>query len=342
MPDVLSQQEIDALLSMTGEPMVPDITAPSGKKRVPDKVRSHNFKAQRKITDDPRRTLESIHRSFATLLTSAFSTMQKTIVDVAPPHIVDEMPYSDFVVTLLNPSCSYIFNMQIEENDPVRAVIDFSPNLAFSFIDRLFGGKGEANVQNRPLTHIEEPVMEAVAERALVELARSWTQFLDIQVFTELDNFQPNPDFLQIASHEEVVVFLSFEVSSPSLGSMMINLCYPFSLLEPIMDMLNPRRALSTKRKSSPAGPQIQKYLENVPSEIRVQLGAAHLTIRDLLSLQKGDVVALNTRINDPSIFFVGDKPKFLARPGRLGRSLAVEILRPIPLEEEDKYQVDY
>ncbi|MBI4530407.1 MAG: FliM/FliN family flagellar motor switch protein, partial [Candidatus Latescibacteria bacterium] len=161
-------------------------------------------------------------------------------------------------------------------------------------------------------------------------------------VLTELDAFQPNPDFLQIAAHEDVVVFISFEVSSPSLGSMMINLCYPFSLLEPIMDLLTPRRALSTRKKSTPSGTQVQKYLANIPSEVRVQLGTTRLTIRDLLSLQEGDVVALNARINDPSVFFVGDKPKFLARPGRWGRSLAVEILRPIPLEEEDKYQVNY
>lgn len=342
MPDVLSQQEIDALLAMTSED-VSEAALPPGK-RLADKARSYNFKGQRKITEDARKTLEGIHRSFATLLTGTFSTMQKTIVEVAPPHITDEMPYSDFVVTLLNPSCSYTFEMKIEDSEPVRCVIDFSPSLAFCFVDRMFGGKGESTLQNRPLTPIERPMMLEVAARALEDLAASWVQILDISVDVNPTDisFQPNPDFLQVSSHEEIVVYVAFEVSSASLGSMLINLCYPFTLLEPIIDLLNPQRALSTRKKTVPAGPRIEKYLARVPSEVRVVLGSARITIRDLLGLREGDVVTLETRVNEPSVLFVGDRPKYLTRPGKVGKSLAVEVLRSVETDEEERFVAEY
>ena len=52
------------------------------------------------------------------------------------------------------------------------------------------------------------------------------------------------------------------------------------------------------------------------------------LTVRDILSLKQGDVIRLNnTRITDQMVLKVGNKPKFLCRPGKVGNKLAVMIL---------------
>jgi flagellar motor switch protein FliM len=285
-------------------------------------------------------TLKGIHRSLATLLTSSFSAFQKTLIDVTF-NVAEEIPYSEFVISIMNPSCSYTCNVKFEDYDPGIMVIDISPNLAFSFIDRMLGGKGEVSIpQSRALTSIEQPIVEKVVNRALENLISVWEQ-MNLSVTVEIQEFYSNPEFLHIAIQNENVAYVDFEVSGVGWSGM-IRLCYPYSLLEPILSLLTPQRSLSIKKKSASSGPRVQKQLERVPSEVAIQLGTTRITIRDLLDLREGDVLTLDTKIHEPSVLFVGDRPKFLARPGRSGQSLAVEILRPITPEEEEKYITSY
>jgi flagellar motor switch protein FliM len=48
--------------------------------------------------------------------------------------------------------------------------------------------------------------------------------------------------------------------------------------------------------------------------------------------------VKLDTEVKDPTVVFVGSKPKFLGRPGLMGRRKAVQILSKIPKEDENFY----
>lgn len=336
MADLLSQDEIDELLSMTGGAVAETAVVPE--KRYTEKARTWNIKDQKKLAN-VMDTLKGIHRNLATLLTSSFSAFQKTLLDVSF-NFAEEMPYTEFVISIMNPSCSYTCNVKFEDYDPGLMVIDLSPNLSFSFIDRMLGGKGEISVPpSRELTPIERPIMDKVVNRALENLMASWEQ-MGLSITMELEEFFSNPEFLQIAIQNENVAYISFEVSGADLNGM-VSLCYPYSLLEPILPLLTPQR-LSSRKKPVVSGPRIQKQLEKVPSEVTIQLGTTRITIRDLLELREGDVLTLDTRIHEPSVLFVGDRPKFLARPGRSGQSLAIEILRSITPEEEEKYIANY
>jgi flagellar motor switch protein FliM len=51
-----------------------------------------------------------------------------------------------------------------------------------------------------------------------------------------------------------------------------------------------------------------------------------------------GDVVKLDTEVKDPTVVYVGSRPKFLGRPGLAGRRRAVQITTRISKEEEHFY----
>ena len=52
-----------------------------------------------------------------------------------------------------------------------------------------------------------------------------------------------------------------------------------------------------------------------------------HITVRDVLALRAGDIIRLdNTRVNDPMALKIGDRDKFLCRPGVVGNKLAVQV----------------
>jgi len=64
-----------------------------------------------------------------------------------------------------------------------------------------------------------------------------------------------------------------------------------------------------------------------------VTLGEATVTVGELLDLAVGDVIRLNTSTRQLLEVRVGEKTKFLARPGRIGGRLAVEIVEVLPVE---------
>ena len=71
---------------------------------------------------------------------------------------------------------------------------------------------------------------------------------------------------------------------------------------------------------------------------IRAVLGKAEVTFEDVLKLQVGDVLKLDTRVKEPTVVFVGTKPKFLGRPGLVGRRKAVQLSSKIAKNDEKFY----
>jgi flagellar motor switch protein FliM len=57
-----------------------------------------------------------------------------------------------------------------------------------------------------------------------------------------------------------------------------------------------------------------------------VELGSASLTVRELLNLPVGQVIKLDTSAQGSLAVRVGEHTKFTARPGLVGRNMAVEI----------------
>ena len=74
-----------------------------------------------------------------------------------------------------------------------------------------------------------------------------------------------------------------------------------------------------------------------VPVAIRIAHG--ELPLQEVANLQSGDIIKLDTVRGEPAVVFIGNQPKFLGRPGLKGKKRAVEIIRELPQEEEDRYR---
>ena len=66
------------------------------------------------------------------------------------------------------------------------------------------------------------------------------------------------------------------------------------------------------------------------------ELGRTDISIEDLLFLQLGDVIQLNSKIEDPLIINVGEIPKFTAQPGKLKKRMAVQVIETLKGGEDD------
>jgi flagellar motor switch protein FliM len=73
---------------------------------------------------------------------------------------------------------------------------------------------------------------------------------------------------------------------------------------------------------------------------IAAEIGSIPIPIKDVVSLQVGDVVRLlNVRVGDPFILNIGNKKKYFCRPGVVGRKMAVQITKKTETIEMDEFE---
>jgi flagellar motor switch protein FliM len=216
--------------------------------------------------------------------------------------------------------------------DPLKgnAILEIDPAITFSVIDRLFGGSGEGNKSQHELTDIEQSVMEGIIVRILGNMREAWTQVIDLR--PRLGQIDTNPQFAQIVPPTDMVVLVTLETKVGEVEGM-INFCIPYITIEPIIGKLSTQFWFSTAHRAGTSEnlTVLKDKLESVDIDVIAEVGRINLSVREVLSLRIGDVVQLyHTRIGDPYSLNIGNRPKFLCRPGVMGKKLAVQIIRKI------------
>ncbi len=323
MSDILSQDEIDALLNAldVSELQIEETTASDTRR-----VKEYDFKRPDKFSKDQIRTLfmvmESFARSWSTLLAGKLrSLVYLEIVSI------DQLPYEEFIRSTFTPSVIAIFSMS-----PLKgsAIMDISPPVAFSLIERLVGGTGGVQTKVRELTEIEEALIENVVTDALRILKNAMGEI--VQSNPRLEDIEYNPQYLQIVPPSEIILFVSFEMRIEDNRGM-VGLCLPYILLETILPDLSTerffRRAQEEEEEALSRNEAIMHNLGMTNLELKVNVGSVDLTVEEVLNLDAGDIITLPTRLNDLLKVYFGDdpKPRFLARPGLVGRFKGIEIM---------------
>ena len=322
MAKILSQDEIDALLTTvsTGEADTAEaINYDDEKLR---SVVAYDFKHPNRVSKDQIRTLENMHDNFAGHFGSALSTALRTIADVDLVS-VDQITYSEFIMSLVTPSCTYTFAAP-----PLDGVclVDLNPTLTFSIIDRLFGGHGKIMETERELTTIERSVMANLVGRLYAELKKSWEHLVDITI--EQKSFETNPQFIQIVPPGETVVVISFQVKLfQSTG--LLTICYPYVSLEPIVTRLSAQNWIDATKKKNLAKDRDTNVhnVKKVEAEVAAVLLKSTMKLKDFLQLSLQDIVPSEKKIDQAIDVTVNRRLKFAARPGLAGKKRAIQVL---------------
>ncbi|EGQ27379.1 flagellar motor switch protein FliM [Sporosarcina newyorkensis 2681] len=318
--DVLSQNEIDALLSAlsTGEMSAEEMK----KEEETRKVRVYDFKRALRFSKDQIRSLTRIHENFARLLTTYFSAQLRTYVQINVVS-VDQIPFEEFISSIPNMTLINIFDVSPLEGN---ILMEVNPNVAYSMLERLMGGYGSSSGKVDNMTEIETKILTNLFERSFDSLREAWSGLIEIDPY--LAEMEVNPQFLQMISPNETVVVISFNIVIGE-SSGMINMCIPHIALEPIIPNLSVSYWMQTNKKEPTPEQSIllERRIKKATLPIAADLGKGEISIEDFLYLQMGDVISLDTKIEDPLVIRVGDTPKFTAQPGKLRNRMAVQIL---------------
>ena len=332
MADVLSQNEIDELLSAISTGVVSAENIKQEQKQ--KKIKLYDFKRPDKFSKDQIRTLYMLHENFARLLNTYLSAHLRTMVQVSVAS-VDQLTYEEFIRSMPNPSVISVFEMRPLSGN---ALMEINPSIVFSIIDRLFGGVGTPPAKPRELTDIEQSIVARLVNKALESLSEAWRQVVNIE--PRLEVIESNPQFTQIVPPNDMVVIITLQTRIAQTEGF-INLCIPYLVLEPIMPKLTTSFwvASSIARAGSKTNvTQMQKKLERTLVPLMVELGKINVTVGEMLDLTVGDVIRLDSKVNEELPIIIGQHQKFKCKPGSSNNRIAVQITQVVP-EEEDGHE---
>lgn len=312
MMDVLSQKEIDQLISGFGSLMVGDDS---------DVVR-YDFSRPNRFSRDQLRNLEKIYSIFARSASTTFSMATRRRVEMQISSI-EELVLDEFVRSIPSPTMLNVFSISPL---PGSCVLEMNLDIVYIIFDIICGGSGRP-VKRRELTDIEIEIMRGVISSLLSEdLKNAWNEIVSIN--PELVAIESNPQHIRIAGPTDATSVASLSIKVAEYQGM-LNICIPYANLEPILPKLSGVYSVGSVEVPE-VDPEVFKCsaVSSARAACEAVLGQATLSIKDLLELGTGDVILLDKRPYEPITVEVEGKPRFLCQPGRRGKKLAVQILQ--------------
>jgi len=108
----------------------------------------------------------------------------------------------------------------------------------------------------------------------------------------------------------------------------LMNVCLPFIVLEPVIDKLNTKYWYSTMndKDSDSYEDAIESLISRAQIPVKAVLGKSNISVGDFVSLCIGDIIRLNTKLDQELDVYVGNLQKFKALPGSAEDKYAVKL----------------
>ncbi|MFH0911438.1 MAG: flagellar motor switch protein FliM [Planctomycetota bacterium] len=331
MPDILSQNEVDALLAAVDEG---NFDAQSLSEDLPhvQEVALYDFKRPERVSTDQIRSMEMLHEVLARKLGATLSGFLRTIVEIKMAS-VEQLTYQEFIMSLPNPTC---FNLMTCEPLDGQMVLEINPSIVFPIIDKLLGGGStEVHIPEREMTTIELRLIQSVTDMVLQFLQEIWSPILGIDF--KIQASESNPQLMQIVPPNEVVILVCFEIRMGECGGM-LNLCIPFPVIEPIMGKFSTINTWFSYRKAGAEEESFAKMREGVSNavlETVAYIAETAITVKKFLTLKPGDVLTTKKDCHAPLLLKINGKPKFVGFAGQYKGKRALRIARPAEIDEE-------
>ncbi len=326
MSDVLSQNEIDNLLAAISSG---ELDADEFQQTNEKQVKNYDFARPSKFSKEHLRTLNIIFEHYARLLATNLPAYLRRNVQVEVIN-AEAVAYSEFTNALSNPVLLGIVDFSPLDG---QIIIELADNLGYAIVDRMLGGGGYPLEKIRDFSEIELSIIERIFIVATNLLRDPWTNVIELE--PKLMRIETNSQFAQIISPSEMISIVTMNIRIGNVEGMM-NICLPFVCLEQVIDKLNTKYWYSTMqlRDDKTYKDLIEIAISKAKIPLRAVLGTSTISVNDFMNIQRGDIIKLNSKVDDELTVYVGNLNKFTALPGASGGTYAVKISSIIHGEE--------
>lgn len=297
MAEVLSQAQIDALLGSLASGDVDLEEAESGANQ---KVKDYDFTSPKRFTREQLKILSNIYDSFARLFSLHLASMLRIPCEMEVVN-VEEEKYREFNNALADSVLVGIYDVdtgpvKISDDDSI-VMVEMNRQISFSIIDRMLGGNGSGYAIERDYTDIELSLLEYLLKQVSTLMQNAWSNYVEVE--HNFGMIETNSRLVQTIQQDEAVAIVTIKVTIEELEGN-INICLPGNTIDGIFklfDMKYTRGKKGDSEQDKARKSLITDGLRDTDLEVSAVLGKAQISLHELLSLQPGDVIPLDSMV---------------------------------------------
>ena len=323
----MSQKQIDELLGSLQSGNV-DFNEIEEQSNTP-KIKEYDFMSPKKFSREQLKLLDNVFDSFARTFSLQIAGMLRTSCQMEVLQ-VEEEDYREFNNALSDSVLVSVVGMHNEENkiDDKQILLELSRPVSFSIMDRMLGGSGSGYDLDRDYTEIELSLLEYLFKQVMPLLTNAWSNYIEMD--HTLDMIETNSRMIQFIQPDESVAIVVIEITLGDLKGNM-NICLPAASLEEVFRVFNSKYVKLPKKDDPLVEEQrksaIMHSLKSSPLTIAAILGKTEISLRDLLTLQTGDIISLNTPVEQNTVTLnVEGSPWFTGVMGTKKKKYAVKV----------------
>jgi len=331
MDDVLSQQEINTLLNAAktgqfeggaeGEQLL---------EKKPVEIKEYDLTQAHRIIRGRMPTYDVMNERLSRLLRSSLFGLLRKPVEVEHSQ-TQLIKFNDFIESLDEPACLNLFRLPPLRN---TCLLSLDSELLLGFVDHLFGGSGSAfREEGREFSGIETHLIKRLSSIVLGDMKKVWEPVFSVE--PEYLRTEMNPNLASITSPTDVVIKTTFTVNLEASTRSSLALVIPYSVIEPIKALLSSAIQADQEGEESQWTNTLTQVANEVSVEIRALLGVGAMSVRELLALEVGSTIQLDTDSEEPLPCHIQGVAKAWGHPvnvhGRVGIKLDGAVGSPPP-----------
>jgi len=184
-----------------------------------------------KFTREQILEINIIHDKFSLMANKSLSDLLRSKVHINVAS-VDQLFMDEFLRTIPEPS-----TLGVVKIEPLNgnAIFEFDPAITVAIINNVTSGKRKRQDSFYDLNDTEKKLLEKIISVLLRNLRDAWLEIVNLQ--PKLEKIEPEHKYIKNISHEEWVMVVTLE--SNIFGAKgMFNFCYPYNMIQPILEKL--------------------------------------------------------------------------------------------------------
>ena len=266
--------------------------------------------------------LEIVFDRLVRLMTTSLRNFTSDNVEVSLDNI-SSIRFGDYLNSIPLPAILAVFRAEELDNFGLFTV---ESNLIYSIVDVLLGGRhGTAamRIEGRPYTTIERSLVERMIEVIVEDLQAAFAPLAAINF--KLDRLETNPRFAAIARAANAAILVKFRIDMEDRGGR-FELLLPYATLEPIRKLLLQMFMGEKFGRDSIWEGHLATELWATELEIDAVLDEQLMTLNDVMNLEVGQTIMLNTPPHGDIDLRCGGVSLLKGKMGKIGSNVAVRV----------------
>ncbi|RCK29302.1 flagellar motor switch protein FliM [Thalassospira lucentensis MCCC 1A00383 = DSM 14000] len=317
---VLNQDEIDSLLGF-------DDGSGAGDQSGIQAIINSSMVAYERLP-----MLEVVFDRLVRMMSTSLRNFTSDNVEVSLDNILS-LRFGDYLNSIPLPAMLGVFKAEEWDN---YGLLTVDSALIYSIVDVLLGGRrGTAamRIEGRPYTTIERNLVERMIHVVLGDLSAAFDPLSPVTF--RFERLETNPRFATIARHANAAIVAKLRIDMEDRGGR-LELLIPYATLEPVRELLLQMFMGEKFGRDSIWENHLANELWQTHINLLAVLDEQVMSLGDVINLEVGNRLILNTSPTSPVEVRCGDVPLFKGMMGRKGDRIAIQVRDRARINEED------